>query len=230
MVLVRLYYIYICAKHGTQKGIHMEYIYLTERFGDSRPTGFDRRHGSFADAEPHAQWFVVLSQNRDSDALTKSNFECAKDILKRCGDDAYVIHSFNHWGCGWYEVLLVNDQHEQACNEAEDLLCGLSDYPVLNDEHYSLKMCEMGECECDCCYKYWCDCERCTATRNREDNDDDDGDIVLDEESVSIPVKDVERDCPCPACGQQCKLTSLQAMLGYKCDRCMYGDGNDPGY
>lgn len=207
----------------------MEYIYLTERFGDSRPTGFDRRHGSFADSEPHAQWYVVLGQNRDSQALDKSNFECATDILKACGEDAYHIHRFGHWGCGWYEVLIVNNENEKACMEADNLLIALSDYPVLDDEHFSAKECEMGECECSCCPKDWCDCESCKKARGADD-DDDDADIVLDEESVDIPVKNIERNCPCPACGQQCKLTSLQAMLGYKCDRCMYGDSNDPGY
>lgn len=58
---------------------------------------------------------------------------------------------------------------------------------------------------------------------------EDEGDIVLDEDD-DIPVKNVERNCPCPACGQPCKLTSLQVLVGYKCDRCMYGDSNDPGY
>lgn len=205
----------------------MEYIYLTERFADTRPTAFDRRHGSFADAEPHAQWFVVLGQNRDSNALDKSNFECATDTLKACGEDAYTIHRFGHWGCGWYEVLIVNNENEKACMEADNLLCALSDYPCLDDEHYSAKMCEEGECECSCCPKDWCDCEDCKKARGADDDDDDD--IVLDDDEP-LPVKNLERDCPCPACGQPCKLTSLQVLVGYKCYRCMYGDSNDPGY
>jgi hypothetical protein len=208
----------------------MEYTYLTERFGDSRPTGFDRRHGSFADAEPHAQWYVVLGQNRDSDALAKSNFECATSNLEACGEDAYHIHRFGHWGCGWYEVLIVNNENEKACEEADDMLRALADYPCLDDEHYSAKMCELEECECSCCPKEWCDCENCKKARGA-DEDDDDADIVLDEDTVStLRVKNLERDCPCPACGQQCSLTSLQVLVGYKCDRCMYGDSNDPGY
>ena len=211
----------------------MEYTYLTERFGDSRPTGFDRRHGSFADSEPHAQWYVVAGQNRDSDALAKSNFECATSTLEACGEDAYHIHRFGHWGCGWYEVLIVNNENEKACTEADDMLRALADYPCLNDEHYSAKMCELEECECSCCPKEWCDCEDCKKARgaDEDDEDDDDADIVLDEDTVAtLRVKNVERNCPCPACGQPCKLTSLQVLVGYKCDRCMYGDSNDPGY
>ena len=66
---------------------------------------------------------------------------------------------------------------------------------------------------------------------DEDDEDDDDADIVLDEDTVAtLRVKNVERNCPCPACGQPCKLTSLQVLVGYKCDRCMYGDSNDPGY
>ena len=208
----------------------MEYTYLTERFGDSRPTGFDRRHGSFADAESHAQWYVVAGQNRDSDALTKSNFECATSNLEACGEDAYHIHRFGHWGCGWYEVLIVNNENEKACEEADDMLRALADYPCLDDEHYSAKMCEEGECECSCCPKDWCDCEDCKKARGADDDDDDDDDDIVLDDDEPLPVKNLERDCPCPACGQQCSLTSLQVLVGYKCDRCMYGDSNDPGY
>ncbi len=207
----------------------MEYDYLTERFGASRVTPYDRSHGSFANAECHKDWFVVLGQNRDSDALAKSNFECATDILKVWGESAYTIHRFGHWGCGWYEVLIVNNEDENACGDAESLLRALADYPVVNDEHYSAKQCEEGECECDCCPKDWCDCDSCKKARGADD-DDEDGDITLADDDDDIPVKNVERDSPCPKCGQPCKLTSLQVLLGYSCDRCTYGDSNDPGY
>jgi hypothetical protein len=149
----------------------MEYTYLTERFGDSRPTGFDRRHGSYADAEPHVQWYVVAGQNRDSDALAKSNFEVAVSNLKAINPECYHIHSFNHWGCGWYEVLVVDDNNNEACAEAERMLDALADYPVLDDEHYSAKQCAMEECECECCPKDWCDCESCRKARGADDDD-----------------------------------------------------------
>lgn len=155
----------------------MEYEYLTERFGDSRPTQFDRRHGSFAAADDHANWFVVAGQNRDSKALEKSNFECITDSLKAIDEECYVIHSFGHWGCGWYEVLVVDPNNKAACDEAERILAALADYPCVDDQHYSAKQCEMEECECSCCPKYWCDCESCKAHRDSEDEDE--GDIVL---------------------------------------------------
>jgi hypothetical protein len=63
----------------------------------------------------------------------------------------------------------------------------------------------------------------------KDEDDDEDGVITLDDDD-DIPVKNVERDQPCPKCGQPCKLTSLQVLVGYSCDRCMYGDSNDPGY
>ena len=158
----------------------MEYEFLIERFCGSRPTQFDRRHGSFAAADPHANWFIVMSQNRDSDALAKSNFECTTDLLKVFGDSAYTIHRFGHWGCGWYEVLLVNPDDENACADAESTLRALCDYPVVDDKHYSAKQCECGECECDCCAKDWCDCAPCRKARGADDDDDDeDADIVL---------------------------------------------------
>lgn len=152
----------------------MEYKYLTERFGDSRPTSFDRSHGSFAGAQEHIDWYTVLTQNRDSGALDKSNFQVATDWLKAHGEDAYTIHRFGHWGCGWYEVLVVNSTNADACNEAEKLLSALDGYPVLDDMHHSAMMCEQEECECECCPKSWCDCASCV-----EHFKDAYGDIVL---------------------------------------------------
>jgi hypothetical protein len=75
---------------------------------------------------------------------------------------------------------------------------------------------------------YMPDCFQWDGDNTDPEDEDEDGDITLDDDD--IPVKNLERNQPCPKCGQPCKLTSLQVLVGYSCDRCMYGDSNDPGY
>ena len=166
----------------------MEYDYLKELFCDGRPTQFDRRIGTFAKAQSHANWFIVISQNRDSKALDVSNFECATDMLKVYGESAYAIHRFGHWACGWYEVLIVNPDDKEACKDADNILRSLEGYPVLDDEHYSAKQCELEECECDCCPKDWCDCESCKAHRGDNEDEDLDDDEDLDMLSPTLVI------------------------------------------
>lgn len=151
----------------------MEYDFLTQRLGDSRPTQFDSRVGVFSKAEPYADWFVVAGRNRDSKAIDISNFEVAQDMLESAGPHVNVLR-FGHWACGWYELLIVDPSCGDTCKIADDILRALEGYPVLDDEHFSAKECELDECECDCCPKTWCDCASCV-----EHFKDAYGDIVL---------------------------------------------------
>jgi hypothetical protein len=84
---------------------------------------------------PEENILLVLTQNRDSDCLARSNFECA---LRELGGESNTvkIYRFGHWGCGWWEALCIleGSEEEQIATEIE---CALSDYPVLDDEHYS---------------------------------------------------------------------------------------------
>ena len=78
-------------------------------------------------------YYVFLSQTRDSDALTRSNFECG---LKQVGSGIAVSHE-RHWACGWIETILIPKENTEALKIADDILWSLADYPVLDEEHYS---------------------------------------------------------------------------------------------
>jgi hypothetical protein len=78
-------------------------------------------------------YYVFLSQNRDSDALTRSNFICA---LEQIGGNVAVSHE-RHWACGWIETILIPQENTQALAVAQQILNKLEDYPVLNEDHYS---------------------------------------------------------------------------------------------
>lgn len=74
---------------------------------------------------------VLLYQDRDSDALIRSNFEVALTWLG--GESEHVkVARFEHWACGWFEIILVDDT---VAEKAGEITCSLADFPVLNDDH-----------------------------------------------------------------------------------------------
>jgi hypothetical protein len=98
--------------------------------------------------------YLVLSTNRDADSVTRSNWECAQDLL-RCQhfesspwDDDYeerfalrpVVYDFRagHWAVGWVEYMLVRkDAPDEVLIEVAKMLAALEDYPVLDEDHLS---------------------------------------------------------------------------------------------
>lgn len=85
-----------------------------------------------------AEWpdyFIFLSQHRDSDALSRSNFECGLEALGGESETVQVVRE-RHWAVGFVEWIAIHESDERALELAEEILCGLSDYPVLNEEHF----------------------------------------------------------------------------------------------
>ncbi len=86
--------------------------------------------------QPWHGYYVFLSQHRDSDALTRSNFECC---LKEIGGESetVIVVRERHWAVGWIEWIAIHESDEQALMAAEEIVCALSDYPVLDESHFS---------------------------------------------------------------------------------------------
>jgi hypothetical protein len=109
-----------------------------------QPTGFDPR-GLCADRMGHddddadrSAWLVApVGQNRDSAALSRSNFRVAERLLADAdpGGVDHENHRFGHWACGWFEILIVRPG-SPAHQTAWEIECALSDYPVLSDDDY----------------------------------------------------------------------------------------------
>lgn len=81
-------------------------------------------------------WFVFLGQHRDSDALTRSNFECG---LARLGGESETVRVIRerHWAVGWVEWIGVHKSAADKLDAAETMLKQIDAYPVLDDEHFS---------------------------------------------------------------------------------------------
>mgnify|MGYP001442215662 CR=1 FL=1 len=95
-------------------------------------------------------WFVApVGRNRDSGPLDESNFAVALKILG--GESSTVeVHRFNHWGPGWFELILVAPDSIEF-REAERIEGSLADYPVLDEMDFS-------ERESDAANQTWKNC------------------------------------------------------------------------
>lgn len=81
-------------------------------------------------------WVVVLGRNRDSEILDNSNFDCALERLG--GEGKHVkVERFGHWGCGWFELILVNPKSKSKLQIAFDIKQDLKKYPVLDESDFS---------------------------------------------------------------------------------------------
>lgn len=86
--------------------------------------------------ETYENYFVGLGQNRDSDALERSNFQSA---LKRLGGESETIFIVRagHWAVGWIEWIAIHKSDESAQKTQYDIEGALANYPVLNEDHFS---------------------------------------------------------------------------------------------
>lgn len=93
-----------------------------------------REVGSSAYWGDRGNWLIVLAVHRDSDCLTRSNFEVATKMLEAEG---CAIERFNHWAVGWIDYLIINPECKDLVAIAERIRERIDDYPVLDEFHYS---------------------------------------------------------------------------------------------
>lgn len=86
--------------------------------------------------EEWPEYFVFLGQHRDSDALSRSNFECGLKALGGESETVIVVRE-RHWAVGWVEWIAIHESDAEAILAADEMTCALSDYPVLNEDHFS---------------------------------------------------------------------------------------------
>lgn len=87
---------------------------------------------------------VVIGKHRDSDTLSVSNFEVAKDMLERvlsaqpdADQDDLRFECASHWAVGYVETILVKATNIELVCEAASIRKALDNYPVLDDNHFA---------------------------------------------------------------------------------------------
>lgn len=93
----------------------------------------------------HYGYYVGPGQNRDSDALERSNFRVALERLGgesvcECEDDcscAVQVIRDSHWAVGWIEYILVHESAADKVAILEEIQSDLDSYPVLDEDDFS---------------------------------------------------------------------------------------------
>ena len=82
----------------------------------------------------HGGWYIVASQHRDSDSLTRSNFRV---LAARLADTTAMTEESSHWAVGWVERLIVAPSDRAALRVALTAHRAMDDYPVLDESDWS---------------------------------------------------------------------------------------------
>ena len=80
--------------------------------------------------------YVFLGQDRDSDALTRSNFISALAAIGGESETVNVVRE-SHWFCGWVEWIAIHQDDAKALQIADEIVGALKNYPVVDEEHFS---------------------------------------------------------------------------------------------
>jgi hypothetical protein len=84
--------------------------------------------------EEYPDYYVGLSKHRDSDTLTRANFDA---MLERLGgeDEAagVIVTHASHWAVGWVETILVHKDSDKVA-ELQEMMNELEEYAVLDED------------------------------------------------------------------------------------------------
>ena len=92
--------------------------------------------------------YCILTRHRDSDALTRSNWEVARqsfnvepfDNRETGYADRPTVYDWRagHFLVGWVEYLMVRaDADDDTLARAAEIVGKLEDYPILSEDHFS---------------------------------------------------------------------------------------------
>ena len=102
-------------------------------------------HPDFYAGETYYDYYVLISQHRDSGLMEKSNFDVALKAIQEADDEMgskedYRIACASHWAVGWCETLMIHkDAAPSIIATGDDILNAIKDYPVLDDSDLSEK-------------------------------------------------------------------------------------------
>jgi hypothetical protein len=91
---------------------------------------------SYYIGESWPEYYVFLGQNRDSSTLERSNFTCALEAIGGESETVTVVRE-GHWAVGWIEWIAIHQDDSKALEIADEIVAALSDYPVVNESHWS---------------------------------------------------------------------------------------------
>jgi len=103
------------------------------KYKDFSPSAVDRGILFYDERD---EWLVApCTVTRDSEVLEQSNWAVMLNDLESL-EDGWEVHRFGHWGCGWFEMVIV-EEGSKAHELCEDIESALADYPVLSEMDFA---------------------------------------------------------------------------------------------
>jgi len=101
-------------------------------------TGFDD-WSNYSGADLSDCYVAPCSITRDtSDSVSLANWQSQLAQLEPLAKhEASGVHSFGHWGCGWFELFLIHESDAECLAAADSIDAVLSEFPVLDDALHS---------------------------------------------------------------------------------------------
>lgn len=112
---------------------------LEKNIGYNGILHFWKRPADYMGESYYGHLIVPVGLHRDSEAIERSNFEVALEMLGGESDAVMVVRA-SHWAVGWAESLYIDplaSGASEAIEIAENIARSLEDYPLLDEDHYS---------------------------------------------------------------------------------------------
>lgn len=87
--------------------------------------------------EEFFDYYVVMSQTRDSETLERANFEATLKLLGGENPPEVIVVRNSHWAVGWIEMILVHKNDVMHVEIAQEILDRYEQYPVVDEDLYS---------------------------------------------------------------------------------------------
>jgi len=88
-------------------------------------------------------YFILYAHHRDSEPLDESNYYYIKERFENL-EGARVVR-FSHWAVGWVEAIMIHQDAVETIEKAKDIEESLLDYPVLDEDDFSMRENEIEE-------------------------------------------------------------------------------------
>ena len=107
-------------------------------YRDWSPTRFDSKGLALEDLQDWLVCPVSVTRDTENYAVEASNYHTLRKELNTVDpdDQDHQEHMFNHWGPGWFSIILVRPDSECA-RIADETESFLENYPVLDDSDLS---------------------------------------------------------------------------------------------
>lgn len=80
-----------------------------------------------------SDYYMGLSQSRDSNALERANFKALLELLGGEHEPHVIISHANHWAVGWVEQILVHKNAKKKLDVLERAAADIEVHPVLDE-------------------------------------------------------------------------------------------------